>query len=113
MVTAVARVGRKKISPYFAGGGAVSTAYEAFCMFSVSLTVNYLVIPFQVRAAGAWCAGVSYGVPPASVRFCGIKYCCCVVSFGASSDGGESKAQRGMFIDFFMLLLSLLLLMFS
>lgn len=50
MVTAVARVGRKKISPYVPSDGAVGMAYHAFCMLLVSLTVNYLVIPFQASA---------------------------------------------------------------
>lgn len=49
MVTAVARVGKKKFSPYLAGDGLVSTLYHGFCIVIVSLTVNYLVIPFQAR----------------------------------------------------------------
>lgn len=52
MVTAVARVGKKTFSPYFAGGGAVSMLYHGFCIVMVSLTVNYLVIPFQVGERG-------------------------------------------------------------
>lgn len=52
MATAVARVGKKKFSPYFAGGGLVSTLYNVFCILIVTLTVNYLVIPFQVTCGG-------------------------------------------------------------
>lgn len=51
MVTAVAREGKKKISPYVPGG-VVGMAYTIFSVFAVSLTVNYLVIPFQVRRGG-------------------------------------------------------------
>lgn len=49
MITTAAREGKKKISPYMPQKGPVALAYHAFTMFLVSLTVNYLVIPFQVR----------------------------------------------------------------
>lgn len=49
MVTAAARVGKKKISPYVPEGGVIGTAYHLLCVLVVTLAVNYLVIPFQAR----------------------------------------------------------------
>ncbi|CAM9628376.1 unnamed protein product [Ascophyllum nodosum] len=48
MITAVARVGKKKISPYFPGGTMIGSVYQALCVVVVSLTVNYCVIPFPM-----------------------------------------------------------------
>ena len=51
MITAVARVGKKKISPYFPGGTMIGSVYQALCVVVVSLTVNYCVIPFPASSA--------------------------------------------------------------
>lgn len=48
MITTAAREGKKKISPYMPQEGAAGMAYHGLCVFLVTLTVNYLVIPFQV-----------------------------------------------------------------
>ena len=48
MITTAAREGKKKISPYMPQEGVAGMAYHGFVVFMVSLTVNYLVIPFQV-----------------------------------------------------------------
>ncbi|CAM9465871.1 unnamed protein product, partial [Hapterophycus canaliculatus] len=48
MITTAAREGKKKISPYMPQEGVFALAYHGFTLFLVSLTVNYLVIPFQL-----------------------------------------------------------------
>ncbi|CBJ26622.1 acyltransferase [Ectocarpus siliculosus] len=48
MITTAAREGKKKISPYMPQEGAAGMAYHGLCVFLVTLTVNYLVIPFQL-----------------------------------------------------------------
>ncbi|CAM9814250.1 unnamed protein product, partial [Ectocarpus sp. 12 AP-2014] len=48
MITTAARAGKKKISPYMPQEGAAGMAYHGLCVFLVTLTVNYLVIPFQL-----------------------------------------------------------------
>jgi len=48
MITTAAREGKKKISPYMPQEGIAGMAYHWTVVFMVTLTVNYLVIPFQV-----------------------------------------------------------------
>lgn len=48
MITTAAREGKKKISPYMPQEGAAGMMYHGLVVVMVSLTVNYLVIPFQV-----------------------------------------------------------------
>eukprot|EP00904_Undaria_pinnatifida_P005433 jgi/Undpi1/2019/HiC_scaffold_12.g05405.m1 len=48
VVTAVSRELKKKVSPYVPTEGAIGAAYHVLCVCVVSLTVNYLVIPFQI-----------------------------------------------------------------
>lgn len=48
VVTAVSRELKKKVSPYVPTDGAIGAAYHILCVLVVSLTVNYLVIPFQI-----------------------------------------------------------------
>eukprot|EP00752_Nemacystus_decipiens_P014687 g13083.t1 len=48
MVTAAAREGKKKISPYMTQEGVAGMAYHGVVVFMVTLSVNYLVIPFQM-----------------------------------------------------------------
>lgn len=49
MITTAAREGKKKITPYMPQEGVGGMVYHGFVVCLVSLTVNYLVIPFQVR----------------------------------------------------------------
>lgn len=58
MITTAAREGKKKVSPYMPQSGAGAVAYHGLCLFLVSLTVNYLVIPFQVCVCVAVCGCV-------------------------------------------------------
>lgn len=48
MITTAAREGKKKITPYMPQEGVGGMAYHGLVVGMVSLTVNYLVIPFQV-----------------------------------------------------------------
>eukprot|EP00903_Cladosiphon_okamuranus_P019810 g18207.t1 len=48
MITTAAREGKKKISPYMPQEGVGATLYHGFAVLMVTLSVNYLVIPFQM-----------------------------------------------------------------
>ncbi|CAM9846709.1 unnamed protein product [Choristocarpus tenellus] len=92
LATRVARAGRKKISPLFADKGALSSVYEVVCVLVNTITVNYLVIPFQMLSWENSIAVWSRFYFAIHVGMVIVYMVCSVLPEGKNGHGSKTKA---------------------